>query len=177
MEPVITSEYTLWLEPQGEAAVALTTLIRDLAKRSTTPAFVPHVTLLPGVHGEESALVEKTRQLAEQAQGIPLHFSSIGTGEKYHACVFLKGTDTDALLELHRRAARQFGTPEGGYQPHLSLIYGLESGPLKRELVGELEHLNFSSLTYTPTTISLWKAYGTPEEWTKIVEFPCMKDK
>ena len=52
---------SLWLMPEGRARERLAALIDRLATRLGTAAFAPHVTLLPGLPGPETEVLDGAR--------------------------------------------------------------------------------------------------------------------
>ena len=81
MQSIATDEYTLWLEPEGAVQNDLQNRIASFARRGGTPTFLPHVTLLGGIRGDEETLIERTRKLAKDASSIPVRTTTVGTGE------------------------------------------------------------------------------------------------
>lgn len=165
MQPVLTDEYTVWLEPSVAAGQELQQLILDIAARAGTPVFKPHVTLLPGLRGEEQTLAALTRNLAG-AGACPIFFTGAQTGEAYHKCLYLECEPSPALLALRRRGEELSGL-SSQFHPHMSLAYGLSGEPLKQELAA----LAGRTFDFTAERISLWHAKGSVEEWREVAGF------
>jgi 2'-5' RNA ligase len=165
MQPVQTDEYTVWLEPSPQEGEELRACIEDFAKRAGTPVFLPHVTLVPGLHGSEEELIEKMRRLAG-SESFSIQFGGTKVGDVYHKCLYLECERGEALMSLRGRAEELFdaSTP---YHPHLSLAYGVPEGQLRDIFVRE----SAKHVVFTARRISLWLARGKVEDWKKIQEF------
>jgi len=162
MQPVSVDEYSLWLEPAPADARKLSALIENIAARSGTPVFEPHLTLLPGLHGEEQKLIETCAQFAHEASfSIPIE--SAQTGSAYHKCLYVSCAPSEQLVALRKKAEQLFKISPPFF-PHISLAYGLDASPREAYKL-ELAQEKFS---FTAQTISLWHAKGLPNEWRRI---------
>lgn len=161
-----TDEYTVWLEPSADSGEILRDIIAEFARRAGTPMFEPHVTLLPGLSGEECMLTEKTAMLAGSGP-FTLSFQRAVTGEEYHKCLYLECERSNPLLRLRARGEELFAQPPV-YHPHLSLAYGLSDEGLKAAFTAELAGQTFD---FAAERVSLWHARGLVEEWRKVEEF------
>ena len=170
MQPIATDEYTLWLEPEGAVQNALQSSIASFAERGGTPTFLPHVTLLGGIQGDEETLIEHIRRLAAVASSIPVRATTVDTGDRYHFCFYMLCEHTPELVDMHATALLAFGMPQGeGYEPHISLAYGLADDRLRAAFTSEVSPESFD---FIATSISLWHARGLPNEWRKVASFP-----
>ena len=163
MLPIRTDEYSIWLESRAGSDIQQT--IDDVAVRAHTPTFLPHVTLLSGLQGEEADLVKRMHLLGN-AHPFPVLFSGIATGNVYHKCLYLECEYTEPLMELRIKGEKIFAQPHA-YHPHLSLGYGLDPS-FRDEFCRELAGKKFSFLV---EEISLWHARGFVDEWRKVFSY------
>jgi len=56
--------YAIWLLPHSDKHQELTQLIIKLSQKYGGPCFLPHITLLAGMQGNEKELIIKTSELA-----------------------------------------------------------------------------------------------------------------
>ena len=159
MDPVVTDEHSLWLQPAPAEARELRTLIETFARRTGTPAFEPHLTLLPGLQGDEQGLIQKFAQLAHE-RSFPIVIESVQTGSAYHKCLFFTCAPSDSLLTLRRKSETIF-SPGAPFFPHISLAYGLDAS-LCEACRKELER---KKVAFSAHIVSLWHAKGLPDEW------------
>ncbi|EFN53969.1 hypothetical protein CHLNCDRAFT_135910 [Chlorella variabilis] len=107
--------YSLWVMPRGPVADKLHGEIRSLSARVPgAPPFLPHVTLLGGIHTTE-------------ADPYRISFARAACGAIFHQCVYLLcETQPDTMQARAAGAAARaaFGQdPAAAYMPHLSLLY------------------------------------------------------
>lgn len=158
---------SLWLMPEGKAREGLAALIGHLGARLGTTAFVPHVTLLPGLSGPEEEIVDRARVIAAELRPLPLAFSEVDGTDTHFRCLFFRIVSTPALWDAHALAARHFGRePEEAFDPHLSLLYGdLDAGrraDLRRELHREILP------PFEARHLHVWRTEGPVGEWREL---------
>lgn len=165
MDTILTNEYSVWLEPS--ASSELGTLIATYAKLAGTPSFLPHVTLISGLSGNEQDLIERTQKLVGRG-AMHLSLGKATLGETYHKCFYLECRPSAKLSELREYAEELFSI-EGPYHPHLSLAYGLVDLEQTHSFLTEIEGKEF---TLVVEHVSLWRAYGNVEEWQRVARWP-----
>jgi len=158
---------SLWLMPDGPARDHLRGLIERLADRLGTAPFAPHVTLLPGLSGPESEVLDRARVVASELRPLPLAFSGAHGTDAHFRCLFFRVVFTSALWDAYALAARHFGRePAETLDPHLSLVYGsLASGPradLARELSPQLPG------PLTASHLHVWRTEGPVRDWREL---------
>lgn len=161
----MTNEYSVWLEPS--ASCELGKLIATYAQRTGTPSFLPHVTLMSGLFGDEQKLIERTQKLAGTG-AVQLSLGSAMVGEAYHRCFYLECRPSVKLSELRGYAEKIFSV-EAPYHPHFSLAYGLADSEQRRGFLKDIEGKEFSM---SVERVSLWRAHGNVEEWHRVREWP-----
>ena len=161
---------SLWLMPEGDARKRLSGLIDSLALRLDTEGFAPHVTLLPGLGGPQSRVVDDARLLAGRLQPCSLGFTVVDGEEQYFRCLFLRVGDDPGLHDAHALAARQFGRqPDPGFCPHLSLVYGALGARRKAGLVSELS--GETATSFDAGRLHVWKTEGPVGDWRELAAF------
>jgi 2'-5' RNA ligase len=166
---------SLWLMPEGETSEALAGRIEALADRLGTAAFAPHVTLLPGVLGAESNVIETARALARELGPLTLEPSHVDGTDTHFRCLFFRVRTSEALLAAHTRAARRFGRdPDPAFDPHLSLVYGSLDKSLKAELSRELaRHV---PPPFEVRRLRVWRTEGAAGEWRPLASLELNPD-
>lgn len=168
-------EYTLWLEPEGEAHDMLQKKIAELSKEMGTPLYKPHVTLL-GDFGEDIEKIrENMKTLAQNQAPFKIAFSSIETNQDYYHSITLRCAENAELKKLNAKAQKLF-LQSKKYAPHTSLLYGDVPEALKKKMLAKIISEPLSRYSFEACSISLWRAFGTADKWKKIVKIRFKKD-
>jgi 2'-5' RNA ligase len=161
---------SLWLMPEGDVYERLSATIERLAARLGTIPFKPHVTLLTGLEGPESQIVESARILAVELAPLHLDLTAVDGTEYRFRCLFLRVAEPNALRDAHSRAARRLGLePDPAFDPHLSLVYGTLSARQKSTLVRELAPGIQTS--FEARRLHVWRTDLPVEEWRELAVF------
>lgn len=161
---------SLWLMPEGEAHETLAGQIERLADRLGTVRFAPHVTLLPGLPGPESNVIDAARAFAGELGPSTLEPSSVDGTDAHFRCLFFRVRASEALRAAHARAARRFGRePEASFDPHLSLVYGTLDAQVKAALSRELARP--MPAPFEVRRLHVWRTEGTAGEWRELGSF------
>lgn len=116
-------DLSIWLVPAEPTAALLRQVVDELAAEHGSPAFVPHVTVLPFLpHSEEeiAAILPRLRRL------LPLHADMLTVScddSPVWRAMYLETTPTPELQQAHDLTEELLGVPHGPYAPHLSLMY------------------------------------------------------
>jgi 2'-5' RNA ligase len=163
--------FSLWLMPQGRPREGLEKLITRLSAQYTTPKFEPHVTLIGELAIPEQEAVTKTKRLAQILKPFTISLKEAACLDEYFRCVFIKADKTEELMNANLNACALFGQVEDkDYMPHLSLIYGDLTLPLKEQIIkdiGQESHMSFKV-----NGIALYCTSGHPKDWYRILETP-----
>ena len=162
---------SLWLMPEGEAYERLLGLIAGLARRFSTPAFPPHLTLLPRIGGRpEDDLLEATRRLAAALRPLAARLSVVEGRDEPFRCLFAPAVLDPPLRAAHAAAARAFDRdPDPAFFPHLSLVYGTLAAATKRAVAAEVGPLVAAS--FRAGRLHVWRTDGPVGEWREIGAF------
>lgn len=171
MEPLHARGVSLWLVPEAEAGDRLARLIARLASRLGTPAFAPHVTLLPGLAAPADEVVRTTGRLLADLEALSVALRPPETRDDPFQRLFLPVAMTFRLVHAHAVVRSAFAPgDERPFEPHLSLLYGhpaeQEKTSLVREITSDLpERLRLSALEVVRTE-------GRVEAWRTLARFP-----
>ena len=167
---------SLWLMPEGEACERLHGVIAGLARRFSTPAFPPHLTLLPGIAGRpEDDLLTASRRLAGALRPPEIRLSAVEGREEPFRCLFARAVRDEPLRAAHAAAARAFGRePDPAFLPHLSLVYGALPAATKRQVAAEVTPLVGGA--FAARRLHVWRTDGPVGEWREIGAFDLAGD-
>jgi hypothetical protein len=162
---------SLWLMPEGEAQERLSALVAQLARRLSTPAFPPHVTLLPGIVGPpEEDVLARTRALAAALRPLEARLSAVEGRDEPFRCLFARVAFDEPLRALHAAAARAFDRePDPAFLAHLSLVYGTLPASTKRRVAAEVAPLVPG--TFRARRLHAWRTEGPVRAWREIGAF------
>lgn len=161
------SRYALWIRPFGDVAFSLRQRIKKLALEYNTPLFEPHITLISGLRGSESELIQWTNILADTFPPFEILLTKAGFDTEYYRCLYVYADKSKELQHARETAERLFEvSPDDHFKPHLSLMYGtLDRNEKERILnrMGREFHIRFDA-----TNLLLIRTNGEPDEWKEI---------
>jgi 2'-5' RNA ligase len=162
--------FSLWLMPEGASYERLTKLVSGLAVRLGTAAFVPHITLLAGLPGEEADLVPRAQTLAAQLPRLRVPLREVEGRDEYFRCLYVTADPATSLRAAHARAAEAFGRrPDPDFLPHLSLVYGhLPAGEKAR--IGASVRPDLPA-AFEAAFLHVWRTEGAVGEWASRARF------
>ena len=159
--------YAIWLLPHSDNHKELAQLIINLSQKYDGPCFLPHITLLAGMHGSENELVIKASELAAKMKAFSVKTNAIETQDSFYKSLYLKIVETKPLSESRQQAETLFHPKqEDDFMPHLSLLYGKQPEQDKQEIMANLK--NKTRLDLLIDRVALISAIGPPEEWTTV---------
>jgi len=159
--------FSLWIVPEAEVHRRLAALIGALARRFGSPVFDPHVTLLAGLPGPASSVVERAEDAMRGAKAFPVRFVGPEIGDSYFRSLYLRVEPSPELLARHAAARDAFGrTEEPPFFPHLSLLYGAPPPPAVMEEVRPAAPDGFEV-----RTVDLYSTEGEVELWHRVRRF------
>lgn len=163
--------YSLWLMPEGELFHSLRGLIRELSIRHLTPFFLPHVTLLGRLEGDENRMHSKVSALASDLSPLALQLGVVEGLDEFFRSLFIQISNSPSLSEAHRKALDIFGVrDEPPFVPHLSLLYSNVSFSTKRDIVREIGS-DFQQ-EFTARQLHLFSTRGDPSLWHQLASYP-----
>jgi 2'-5' RNA ligase len=160
-------KHALWLRPFGDTAFELKQRIKRLSSEFETPVFDPHITLLKGLRGSETELIQLTDTLAASLSPFMVELTELGYRDHYYQSLFYRVKRTHELITVQDIAERLFGfNRDEEYFPHLSLMYGNIEGHKKRALISTMDQS--VNITFPVHSLLLIKTNGGVQEWEKI---------
>lgn len=160
-----TSGYSLWLTPQKDVKKIYQRIIGNLSKKYHTPYFEPHVTLLGSISGDQTSVIDKTKQLLTFLKPIAAGGLKINFEDFYFRSIYLKLHKSPALKDFNLKAKKIFGFAQtSDYMPHLSLIYAdlpIETKLREIQMLPEITNKEFKlewlDLYYCEGEVRDWK--------------------
>ncbi len=126
------ASYSVWMIPEEPELTELTNLIRDFADTHGTPSFVPHVTLLGDLAGDQAELTAILERIASNYSCHNLTVTRVKAEDLFFKSLYLDLSRPPNLIR--EQAVLAQGLPASQhpreFQPHLSLAYG----PIKPEV-------------------------------------------
>ena len=161
--------YSIALLPAHAVERQCRQIIDRLAAQYAAPPFIPHISIVTRLQGDEAVLIEKTETIARATASSDIDITGVEYRDQWNQCLFLRCADTDALMDLHQRAAAAVGVNASpSFMPHLSLLYGdypAGQKPSMAENVGSYPH------HFIADRLALFRNKGLPNAWTIITEF------
>lgn len=168
--------YSIWLLPQTDKHKELAQLIVKLGREYDGPCFSPHITLFAGVHGSEKGLITKTSELATKMKVLSVKTSTVEMQDSFYKSLYLKIVETRPLLKSRQQAETLFHPlvldetenlkQTNDFMPHLSLLYGLQSEQLKKQIIASLK--DKTRLDLLIDRLALVSTQGPPESWAMV---------
>lgn len=167
----MTGKYSIWLVPKGAAYGKLSGLISRIAEEYGTPKFVPHVSLIADIVGEENEVVSKTEKLSSEIKPFNIKLTEADYSDGYFKSLFIKGEKSKELLEANLKAREIFDKgATGEYSLHLSLMYSSNIASAVKEKIILKIGREFN-ISFEAQTISLYIAEEGTDGWRKVGEF------
>lgn len=172
METLSGRGVSIWLVPEEEEAASLRLLIQGLAERLGTPAFEPHVTLLPGLRGPAEEIAHTASQLlAADLEAMTVPLGPVTASPQPFRCLYLPVSPTFRLIHAHAVVRSAFAPrDQGPFEPHLSLVYGRLGDEEKRQVSSEIG-------ASAPPKLRLWtlevvRTEGSVAMWQRVSRLP-----
>jgi len=160
--------YALWLMPYIKHRIKLARLINELSDEHGGPSFIPHITLLGNIEGDEKMLINQTFKLASQLKPFTVQIRSLEYLSEYYKSFFIRIEGSD-LIDLARSKAQVLFAHKktsSDFMPHLSLIYGYQMDNIQ-ELIKEMVQSEIETELLVDGC-QLMAASGPPENWRTV---------
>ena len=170
---------SVWIRPEGPAAIALEQAIRSIQKRYGGPGGWPHITVAQDLECPVLELERRLEEIAAQVPPFPVRLDGIGWREEYWRCLFVRVQPSDDLLAAHRAAREAFGLkPVTDFEPHVSLLYGQFGEDRKQQMAVELGE-RLADLRFDAGAIEFVNAAPEVpvEEWRTLHEQPLVPSR
>jgi hypothetical protein len=155
---------SFWLLPQGSEYERLAARIHALATLHGSTPFPPHVTLLGGIRGDETAILTAAGRFAKDSPALPVRLVAASVRDEYFRRLVLEAHPTEELMAARARAAASLALPATGFEPHLSLLYG------RAEVVPADAGVQLP-LAFTCRQLAVWRTQGAASAWRPLGTF------
>ena len=169
----------VWIRPEGTAAIALEQAIRSIQKRYGGPGGWPHLTLAQDLECPVLELERRLERIAARVAPFTVRLDGLGWRDEYWRCLFVRARPSAELAAAHRAAREAFGhEPSGGFDPHVSLLYGQFAEDRKQQMAVELG-ARLADLSFDAGAIEFVNAGpDVPvEEWRTLHEQPLVPSR
>jgi 2'-5' RNA ligase len=170
---------SVWIRPEGPAAIALEQAIRSIQKRYGGPGGWPHITVAQDLECPVLELERRLEEIAAQVPPFPVRLDGIGWRDEYWRCLFVRVQPSNDLLAAHRAAREAFGLkPVADFEPHVSLLYGQFGEDRKQQMAVELGE-RLADLRFDAGAIEFVNAAPDVlvEEWRTLHEHPLLPSR
>ncbi|KAJ2454137.1 hypothetical protein EV183_001739 [Coemansia sp. RSA 2336] len=171
----MSKKYSLWLcpSPDSTAFSFISSIIDQFAQSIGAPPFSPHLTLFSPIRADTDK--EALDQVAEFAGklrehklvDLPVNVVDVGTGHKFHHCLFLEACG--ALAEANSIARKHWAVAsQPPYQPHVSLLYGEYDAEKLNSLQRQVRAMlptDMAQVSFKTNKIYLVETSGACAQW------------
>jgi 2'-5' RNA ligase len=170
---------SVWIRPEGPAAIALEQAIRSIQKRYGGPGGWPHITVAQDLECPVLELERRLEEIAVQVPPFPVRLDGIGWRDEYWRCLFVHVQPSNDLIAAHRAAREAFGLKAAAdFEPHVSLLYGQFGEDRKEQMAVELGE-RLADLRFDAGAIEFVNAAPEVpvEEWRTLHEHPLLPSR
>ena len=166
-------DYALWVIPDGNAFRELKKLIDLISRSYSTPSFIPHITILGRVTGDENALISTGVHLSSIIRPFHISLTSIAYLDEYFRCLFIKVKRSKELIDLHDTTKMKFNIKDRKYyMPHISLMYGNLPSPSKKKIILDIGKVYPNTILIKSIHLVSASVETDPATWHSVKEFP-----
>lgn len=162
--------YSIFILPPHQVKKILDQIIINLCSLYDGPLFESHITLLPDISVNEKEMITKSKILASRITPFTVTLGEITFNTTFFQAVLVLVKPTAKLLEANLQAKEIFGIKNTLYMPHISLLYGNHSMPLREKISKEVTIPD--ALTFEVNKLALIPVTGEPNDWKKLEEIP-----
>ena len=120
--------YSIWLAPpKGNLQIRLSHYISELAEIWNGPTFVPHMTLVGGLPGDETDLHARFEKVVFNLRTFVIHLKEVRQTNEFFRSFYIRVDKSTDLMLSRQISGRYFGLEDNPFNPHLSLYYGYVS--------------------------------------------------
>jgi len=160
--------YSIWLiPPKGNLQIRLSHYISELADIWNGPTFVPHVTLVGGLPGDETDLHARFEKVVFNLRPFVIRLKELRQTEEFFRSFYIRVDKSRDLMLSRQISGRYFGLEDNPFNPHLSLYYGDVS---TEEKTNYLKRIAFSEDEFVAN--KLYFVHNNEEDcnWTVLDE-------
>ncbi|MCR4416904.1 MAG: hypothetical protein NUV92_04075 [Ignavibacteria bacterium] len=160
--------YSIWLLFEKDVEELLQSLINQLSFVTNSPTFIPHLTLISGLTGNEENLFEQFEIFSSKVNSFFVSSKKVDISDSFYRSLFIEIEKNDELGKIYDYASSIFKV-KNNYEkffPHISLLYSFEKDEAKKNLIDKyLENLPAALLI---NRIGICRTEGKPSEWTLL---------
>jgi 2'-5' RNA ligase len=169
------NKYSLWLMPSGGTYKFLKNVMDRLSESYKSKIITPHTTLLGSLEFTETELLEKTKDLASTTQSFIIRLTNIGYSKNFYRALFVYVSQTQEILNAHKKAKKLFGIDQVDFMPHLSLFYGEGYSIKEKELMIRQIGTRDIDLEFLVDRFHIFRVNNERVTSVKVDEIPLLK--
>jgi 2'-5' RNA ligase len=168
----MVEELSVWLLPRQADRESLVEIINDLAKRHSSPRFVPHVTIAGPLTASASQVSRKLEELACQMQPFDVLTTVVMHSNSRFKAVFVGLAPHDRFRIMRSDLAQAWPEiRETEFQPHISLIYKQMPEREREAIVASLT----PQLSYSFDEVAIVAPGGKGKDWLDVRSWRVLK--
>jgi 2'-5' RNA ligase len=163
------TKFSFWLIPENDLYQELEQVIVENAEKSSSPVFVPHVTLHGPVVSTDKQVVVDVRRAISEIKPFEVQVGDAEFSTTYFQCVFARIRTSAELLNAHLALRNSLGVEEDHvFMPHASLVYGDFDMKIRERIAKEIKlkitHFMASKITIVRADSADPKEWGVVDE-------------
>lgn len=165
MEEQHTSQYSLWLLPDAGDTRLLEMAMEQVNEALQGPAFLPHLTLLDRLTGDEQDLADKAIALSDKLSAFTADPDKLILSQYYFRALYVRLKASPDLLRCRQLASDIYELRmDKSFKPHLSLLYSAANREKKTAALKPVHltlpenyHINRLALVRTALAVADWE--------------------
>ncbi|MGB9665563.1 MAG: hypothetical protein ACPL25_11700 [Ignavibacteria bacterium] len=156
--------YSIWLLFEKNIEDFFQSIIYQLSSQFNSPEFIPHITLISRLEGNESELLKKFEQFSH-LKSFKVETKKVSYSYEFYRSLFIEIDKSTELKNIFEFATKVFNIKIDfeNFHPHISLLYSFEKSEVKLKVIEK-------SLQDIPKEIKIskmgfFKTKGRPEDW------------
>lgn len=139
--------------------------VMDSLKRSYKgPSLEPHITLLGSLSPTKERILGCASEVFQKISPFHVTLGNVSYSPTFFQSLFLQVEKTQELVSLYEKVKATFDPFRTKvYQPHLSLMYGMQTEDVKAEIIASLP--SWHGISFVVDSIAVVSTEGATEEW------------
>ena len=165
--------YSVCLFPTGDIYERIHQIILKLSAEFGSPAFKPHVTLIPQLKLPYETIVEGLHKISKKIAPLKIDLGDVQFENTIFTSLYVRAKKTPELELASQLAKQTFNRDDDDpFRPHLSLLYGQFPESVKSNIISEIGAA--FSVEFEVQEMSIVDSSGSYLDWTwEILEnFP-----
>lgn len=140
MKKIAGKLFSVWLIPQKKDEKELSKIVKNLAQRYDSPAFIPHLTLLGGVTINFDDLKSAIDEVFENKKPFVINKTKLNQSEQFFKTIFIEFESSKTLKNIFLELSKKTDKIDlESFKPHISLIYKIMSKEEKTRIIKNLD--------------------------------------